>query len=50
MRCVMRYYITCCGVILVQDGGIDAKVTLVDMKLTDVREEAKHNAYRWNTT
>ena len=31
---------------MIQDGGMAAKVTLVDIELTDVREEAKHNAYR----
>ena len=31
---------------LLQGGGTDVKVTLMDIQLTDVREEARHNAYR----
>lgn len=29
-------------------GGMEASVTLVDIELTDVRPEAKNNAYRWD--
>ena len=30
-----------------QGGGMDASVMLADILLTDVRQVAKNNAYRW---